>query len=80
MDVQSEYSVFWRQDGYLYLAVPLEEPTDSFIDTAIFTLNDAYEFTSLEFDIWDRALEGIQNNKNVKWHVEYIPSYIVIVD
>ena len=80
LSVQSEYSVSWRQEGSLYLAVPLEEPTDSFIDTAVFTLNDRYEFTSLEFALWSFAMDGYTNARNVKWHVEYIPSYFVFVD
>jgi hypothetical protein len=80
LNVQSEYSVCWRQDGKIYLAVPLEEPTDGFIDTAVFTLSEKFEFTALEFDLWSFAMDGCAYAKNVKWHVEYVPNYFVIVD
>ena len=80
MNVQDKYAVAWRKDGQLFMAIPLEEPSDGYVDTVVFMMSDGYEVTQVGFVKWADVLSELDVCRQVRWCDEYKPSYRVFVD
>lgn len=78
--VQSAYAVSWEENGLLFLAVPLQEPADGFIDTAVFSLSADESFQMLSFEKWSDVQRRCQRAESMRWNAAYSPSFIVLSD
>ena len=80
MEPQTQYAVYWTIKENGYLAVPFEDPTDGFVMSVVYVLNDSLEFTDIVFAEWADIAESYEASDNVIWNIEYAPEYIVIID
>ena len=78
--VQDQYAVAWLSGTGLYLAVPVEEPSDGYADVIVYLLSNRFEFTALRFFKWSDVERELKTTSYIKWLDEYRPSYSVFPD
>ena len=73
IQVQADYSVAWKNQNGLFLAVPVSEPADGFVDTD-------YSFGGLRFVKWIDVDRQLASAGDSVWHEKYSPSYRIFED
>ena len=78
--VETEYAVAWRSANGLFMAIPVEEPVDGYVDTLVLKMDDSFAFTALTFKKWGDVDKELRSAYTLRWCEEYRPSYRVFVD
>ena len=76
---QALYAISWKEADGGYLAVPLTEPGDGYIDTLVFTICEG-SFTEVSVQKWRDVQTRYENGYDVYWNMEYVPGFIVLAD
>ena len=79
-NAQRDIAVAWQSGGVIYMAVPFEQPNDSFADALLFTLTSGFRFTEMRYCLWAEVMDGYGASANVRWHLPYSPDYTIFVD
>ena len=80
ISVQTEYAVALKVSGKLYLAVPITEPADGYVDAIVYSLNSEYDFTGLRFVKWAEVERQLGICEACIWREPYSPAYRVFED
>ncbi len=79
-NAQRDIAVAWQSAGVICLAVPFEQPNDSFADALMFTLTTGFRFTEVRYCLWAEVMDGYGASSGVRWHLPYLPDYTIFVD
>lgn len=74
------YGVAWVENGEWYLSIPVVEPNYKSAPCMIFKLDSDYRVFSADFTDWADVSYRYAQSPVIKWNVEYIPDYVVMVD
>lgn len=77
---QTDYAVAWMENGSWYLSVPVNVPSYKNAPCAVFALDGGYEVQSIDFTNWADVSARYALSSVIKWNVEYIPDFIVVLD